>query len=118
MKRTVLLAVFVTTLSYSSPTVAQEARGLSDAPRCEANVDQPPVPTPVPHVHRNVSLRRLALGALIGGAAGAAVGVSLARSSCGASASRQECVGYGQLGAVMGGVSGMVLGVHIAARRP
>jgi len=118
MKRTVLLAVFVTTLSHAAPMLAQEARGLSQASVRGATVDQSPTPMPVPHAHRNVSLRRLALGAVIGGAAGAALGYGLARSSCGATASRQECVGYGQLGAVMGGGAGVVLGIHIAAGRP
>ena len=74
--------------------------------------------TPVPFLHRSVSIRRLALGALIGGATGAALGYAMSTRSCGATSSRQECVGYGRLGAAVGGGVGAVLGVRIAAERP
>ena len=72
---------------------------------------------PVVHVHHNVSIRRMAVGALIGGAAGAAVGYGLG-SRCGATCSPQERAGYGRLGAVVLGGVGVFLGVHIAVGNP
>jgi hypothetical protein len=136
VKQTVLLAALVAILNQTSPALGQEAQlreslfsSASDKSRDAVDVSNRPnrsdrVATrsaqmmPVPQVHRNVSLRRLALGALIGGAAGAALGYGLASSSCGTSSSPQECAGYGRLGAVMAGGVGVALGVHIAAGRP
>ena len=128
MKPAVLLAVTFTSLGYALPTFAQETPGVA-LPLAPAALSPGPAPAnsvrirsmqppTVPHVHRNVSVRRLALGALIGGAAGAALGYGLGSKSCGATDSRQECEGYGRLGAtVMGGV-GVFLGVHIALGTP
>ncbi len=127
MKQTVLLAAIVAILSQGSPVFAQDARLLpqgtlhetgtrperSDPDAAQRSAQM----MPVPHVHRNVSFRRVALGALIGGAAGAAVGYGLASRSCGASSSPQECAGYGRLGAVMAGGGGGGLGVPIAVGR-
>ena len=128
MKHTVLLAAIVAIFSQTSALFAQDAQLRPRATLIETDSGpkrsaRGPVAgtaqvAPVPHVHRNVSLRRVALGALIGGAAGAALGYGLASHSCGASASPQECAGYGRLGAVVMGGVGVGLGVHIAAGRP
>lgn len=115
MKRTVLLATIVAIFNQTLPAFAQDGQLLPRATLSETTTAQL---MPVPHVHRNISIRRLALGALIGGATGAAVGYALASRSCGATASPQECAGYGRLGAVVAGGVGVALGVHIAAGRP
>jgi hypothetical protein len=124
--RTVLLAAIVAILNQTSPALAQDSHPravFSEPDTGPKKADRVPVPRgvqmmPMPHVHRNVSLRRVALGALIGGAAGAALGYGLASNSCGASASAQECRGYGRLGAVVAGGASAALGVHIALGSP
>jgi len=148
VRLTVLLAAIVTTFNQASPALAQDTQRLlrpsfreavrphdggvpltigeqhrtafdstagphrSDGVAIQRSAQTMPVP------HRSVSIRRLALGALIGGATGAALGYALSTRSCGATSSRQECVGYGRLGATVGGGVGAVLGVRIAAERP
>jgi hypothetical protein len=128
VKQTVLLVAIVAIFNQTSPAFAQNPQWR--APATFSDTDTGPKRSdrvtirrsaqmmPAPHVHRNVSIRRVALGALIGGAAGAALGHGLASHSCGSYSSPQECAGYGRLGAVVMGGVGVALGVHIAAGRP
>jgi hypothetical protein len=65
--------------------------------------------------HRQVSGKRLLIGALVGGAAGGTLGYYLG-SKCGPGAPHAECVADGRLVAGVFGGLGALIGVGIAAK--
>jgi hypothetical protein len=144
MKPVVALTVIVMTLAQACPILAQESEGPPPGSFDEAGQRFVPFVLPDPsrmlftvtansrpshgvpirrvseplaaaHYGRRVSGRRLLIGALIGGAAGAALGYHLG-SKCVLGAPRAECVADGRLVAgVFSGLGGLI-GVGIAAR--
>jgi hypothetical protein len=91
-------------------TVTANSRPAQGVPIRRAS--EPPAAA---HYGRRVSGRRLLIGALIGGAAGAALGYHLG-SKCVLGAPRAECVADGRLVAGVFGALGGLIGVGIAAK--